>query len=127
MKQTAKLTTQLEVVKFIAVSVWPYFFAERINKLQMNKHGLFHLVDDQFRFLSRLSSDRPDSTQFTNAVRVFESFIIGIIKGSLQNLGSDPVPEVKIQMIKAKETDAFHSLELTIVFRDKSSPSKRQK
>ena len=124
-KNTTKLTNQQDIMKFIAMSVWPFFFAERINKLQTNNHGFFSLVDEQFRFLSRLSTDRPDSRDFKNCIQVFQAFVVGIIKGALQNLGNDPVPDVKVDMRRLKDTDAFDSLEIKVTFGDKAAKRKK--
>ena len=90
-----------------------------------NKQGTYQLLDEQIRFLARLSSDNPDTKQFRNMVQVFEHFIIGIVKGALQNLGIDPLPDVKLVMQKAKETDPYPSLEITIKYTERGNTRRK--
>ena len=66
MRQTTKLNNQLELMKYLAMTVWPYIFGEKILKLTTNNHGLFEMIDTQFRFFARLSSDDTESKEYKN-------------------------------------------------------------
>ena len=119
-KGKVKLSDQLDVTKFLACEVWEFLFQNQIKRIQTNNCGTFFLFDDNFRFLARLSSDNPESKDFKNKVQVFESFLIGIVRGALQNLGNEPAPEVKMAMTKQNEADQYPTLHITVKYVDKS-------
>jgi len=47
-------------------------------------------------------------------VKVFEAYVVGLVRGALANLGMEPSARVKLTMVKS-ETIAYPSLELKIV------------
>lgn len=93
--------TQLEIIKFICVSFWPYLFGKQVDNLKTNNAGTFVLLDQNFKFLGRISSEyrQPGSSGeeadpslgFQAAVdrqRTYSYYVVGLIKGALKNLGT---------------------------------------
>ena len=43
--------------------------------------------DDAFKFIARVSSSDHESKEFKEKIKCYESFVIGLLKGALINLG----------------------------------------
>lgn len=98
LKLETKHSTQLEVMRFVCVELWEFVFAHRIDRLSTNSEGVYLLIDEQCRFLSRLSSDAPESPEFKQRAKVFEYYLVGLMKGALTNLGIEPSPTIKLRL-----------------------------
>lgn len=85
-------------MRFVCVELWEFVFAHRIDRLSTNSEGVYLLIDEQCRFLSRLSSNEPESPAFKQRAKVFEYYIIGLMKGALVNLGIEPSPTIKLRL-----------------------------
>ena len=60
--------------------------------------GAYRMIDDTNFFLIRLSSEDPDDAAYQRKVKVYHSFIVGIIKGVLYNLGAEGRINCKLEM-----------------------------
>lgn len=83
------------------MSFWPYLFGKQVDNLKTNNAGTFVLLDQNFKFLGRISSeyrqpgssdeDADPSLGYQAAVdrqRTYSYYVIGLIKGALKNLGT---------------------------------------
>ncbi len=77
-------TEELDVIKFICKDVWFELFRKNIDKLQMNRKGMFVLSDTNFRWVSRYASNDPATCE---AAERLLHFPCGLLRGLLANLG----------------------------------------
>ncbi|XP_077250403.1 uncharacterized protein LOC143889894 isoform X2 [Tasmannia lanceolata] len=99
-----RFSDHLEAIKFICKDFWSELFKKQIDNLKTNRRGTFVLQDNQFRWLTRMSSDPspvetnlsqdadPPSpatadTKAAQATSMHLYFPCGIIRGALSNLG----------------------------------------
>ena len=66
---------------------WKYAFSKQVDNLRTNNSGTFIMIDDSFKLIGRLSNEDNESAEFKEKVKCYESFVIGLIKGALFNLG----------------------------------------
>lgn len=113
------------MTKFLCKNIWPALFNKQTDhlwkeKTEESKDGRqlkYILVDEQFRFLSRLSCDNPEDPEFKDKVRVYEAFILGIIRGVLVNLGLTILPDVSLELKQEETSNELYSrLKLTLDF-----------
>ena len=57
------------------------------------------MTDESFKFIARVSSSDHESKEFKDKIKCYESFVVGLIKGALINLGYE-VPPVVVPLIK---------------------------
>uniref|UniRef100_T1J5T8 Trafficking protein particle complex subunit 6B n=1 Tax=Strigamia maritima TaxID=126957 RepID=T1J5T8_STRMM len=74
---------ELDIVKFICKDYWMAICKKQIDSLLTNYEGMYVLQDNNFRFLSQLSSGR----QYLELAPKFVAFMCGMIRGALTNLG----------------------------------------
>jgi hypothetical protein len=111
-KNAFSLNEPLEKVKFLCKEVWECMFSKKmgtvrhrmnlytfslttphfVDKLQTNHRGVFILSDNKFKWLNRFASDDPTSILLTTRLM---SFICGVIKGVLENLGMATIVTVE--------------------------------
>ena len=59
-KDRPRLSTTLDIVKFLCKDFWSEVFSKQIDKLQTNHRGVYVLQDRAFRWLTRMSSADAD-------------------------------------------------------------------
>lgn len=74
-------------MKFICTEFWKFTFSKQVDNLRTNNAGTFIMTDEAFKFIARISSSDHDSKEFKEKIKCYESYIIGLIKGALINLG----------------------------------------
>ncbi|KAJ6218107.1 hypothetical protein RDWZM_009264 [Blomia tropicalis] len=74
---------ELEIIKFICKEFWSAIFGKQADTLRTNHQGIYVLIDNQFRFVLKLS----DTQQFMNVIVKYLAFSCGLIRGALANLG----------------------------------------
>lgn len=81
-------------MKFLCTEFWKFTFAKSVDNLRTNNAGTFILTDDAFKFIARVSTRDHESKEYKDKIRCYESFIVGVIKGAIQNMGYDSLPQV---------------------------------
>ena len=84
-KDRPRLSTTLDIVKFLCKDFWSEVFSKQIDKLQTNHRGVYVLQDRAFRWLTRMSSadaDKPNDAALQHLV-----LPCGLVRGALENLG----------------------------------------
>ena len=94
-----KFQTQLDTMKFICTEFWKFTFSKQVDNLRTNNVGTFIMTDEAFKFIARVSSSDNESKEFRDKIKCYESFICGLIKGALINLGYEySLPQVVSQI-----------------------------
>ena len=96
------LQTNMEIMRYISTKFWKYIFGKYSDTLRKNNScTYFELVDQQFKFLGRISGPMPSMSAMRNAdqpipdhkqtykdrQKQYSYYIIGLIKGALKNFG----------------------------------------
>ena len=81
-------------MKFICTEFWKFTFSKQVDNLRTNNSGTFIFTDEAFKFIARVSSNDHESVEYKQKIKCYESFIIGLVKGALMNLGYESVPLV---------------------------------
>lgn len=89
-------------MRYICTEFWKFTFSKQVDNLRTNNSGTFILTDEQFRFIARISNNDHESKEYKQKVKCYESFVSGLIKGALINLGYDSVPIVATQITGSK-------------------------
>ena len=97
-----KFQTQLDTMKFICTEFWKFTFSKPVDNLRTNNQGTFIFTDEAFRFIARLSNNDHESKEYKQKAKCYESFVAGLIKGALMNIGYESVPIVISVMTNAK-------------------------
>ena len=84
-KDRARLSTTLDIIKFLCKDFWAEVFQKQVDKLQTNHRGVYVLQDRAFRWLTRMSS--PDADKPNDAALQHLVLPCGLVRGALQNLG----------------------------------------
>eukprot|EP00696_Hemimastix_kukwesjijk_P018416 gnl/Hemi2/7283_TR2480_c0_g1_i1.p1 gnl/Hemi2/7283_TR2480_c0_g1~~gnl/Hemi2/7283_TR2480_c0_g1_i1.p1 ORF type:complete len:159 (+),score=31.41 gnl/Hemi2/7283_TR2480_c0_g1_i1:50-526(+) len=74
-----RFSDNVEIIKFICKEFWIEIFKKQVDNLKTNHKGTFHLFDEQFRWVTRLSDN--------DAAATYLIFPCGLIRGALANLG----------------------------------------
>ena len=74
---------------------WPYLFGKPADKVKhqlQEKQGItsYFILDYNFRFLARISC-MGDADDTTLRLRIYSSYVVGLVKGALANLGACPI------------------------------------
>lgn len=117
---------ELEIIKFICKEFWSVIFGKQADTLRTNHQGIYVLIDNQFRFLIRMTDSQQYMDQIGKVffqiqncfcfiikslsvlffVLQYLAFSCGLIRGALFNLGISSVvtadvsqpPSVKFQI-----------------------------
>ena len=84
-KDRARLSTTLDIIKFLCKDFWAEVFQKQVDKLQTNHRGVYVLQDRAFRWLTRMSS--ADAGKPNDAALQHLVLPCGLVRGALQNLG----------------------------------------
>lgn len=111
-KDWARFKDEVDIMKFICKEFWSAIFRKQVDNLRTNHQGVYVLLDQRFRFITRISN----SKQFTDQMARYLSFTCGLLRGALDNLGltavvtaevlSPPVTKFQIQ-IQSKVWDSW--------------------
>jgi len=89
-------------MKFLCTEFWKFAFAKAVDNLRTNNAGVFILTDDAFKFIARVSNKDNESKEFKDKVKCYESFVVGMIRGALSNMGYDIIPQVQTLIKEAR-------------------------
>lgn len=101
-KDYSRFKDELDIIKFICKEFWSGLFGKQIDNLRTNHQGVYVLLDQRFKFISRISNSR----QFNDQMPRYLTFTCGLTRGALANLGLEAVvtadiltsPAVKFQL-----------------------------
>lgn len=82
----ARFVDHFDIVKYICKEFWTAIFKKQVDNLKTNHRGVYVLRDNNFRWFSRLSSDRG-LTETAIEGALYPAFPCGLIRGALANLG----------------------------------------
>lgn len=68
--------------------------------MRTNNAGTFIVTDEAFKFIARVSNRDNESREYKDKIKCYESFVIGMLRGALINLGYDQVPPQVQTVIK---------------------------
>lgn len=74
---------ELDTMKYICTDFWTAIYKKQIDNLRTNHQGIYVLQDNEFRFLTRISSGK----QYLEVAPRYVTFTCGVIRGGLANLG----------------------------------------
>lgn len=106
-KETPKLVTELEVVKFICKDFWTSVFGKQVDNLRTNHQGVYVVQDGRFATLRSF----PEGDQYVKECGYFLAFPCGLLRGALSGFNIravvtptiESVPSVKFHIqIQAK-------------------------
>mmetsp|Transcript_14405 Transcript_14405/g.35115 ORF Transcript_14405/g.35115 Transcript_14405/m.35115 type:complete len:200 (-) Transcript_14405:183-782(-) len=80
----ARLTEQLDIIKFICKEFWISIFRKQADKLQTNYLGVYVLHDYRMPWISRLSNSAEELQKAHEMI----ALAVGIIRGALENMGT---------------------------------------
>lgn len=113
-KDYSRFKDELDMIKFICKEFWNALFGKQMDNLRTNHMGVYVLLDQRFKFISRISNSR----QFNEQMPRYVTFTCGLIRGALCNLGLESVvtadlltaPAVKfqLQVIKPNTDNKSH-------------------
>lgn len=106
-KDYNRFKDELDIIKFVCKEFWNALFGKQIDNLRTNHMGVYVLLDQRFRLISRISNSR----QFNDQMPRYVAFTCGMTRGALASLGLDAVvtadiltaPAVKFQLQIVKQ------------------------
>ncbi len=93
-----RLSSTLDIIKFLCKNLWVAIFGKQIDKLQTNHKGIYVLYDNNLLGLSNVSLDYEDA----EAVSVTKKLFImpcGIIRGALGILGLECIVRAEFSVL----------------------------
>ncbi|KAB7506928.1 UNVERIFIED_CONTAM: hypothetical protein RMT77_008463 [Armadillidium vulgare] len=96
-RETNRFKDELDIMKYICKVFWVSVFKKEIDNLRTNHQGVYVLNDNNFRFLTRISSGK----QYLQYAPRFVTFTCGLIRGSLANLGINCVVTAEVSHLPA--------------------------
>lgn len=102
-KDVPRFKDDLEIMKFICRDFWSAIYQKQVDNLRTNHQGVYVLQDNNFRFLTHLSSGK----EFIEHAPKFLAIPCGFVRGVLANLGINSIvtaevinmPVVKFQIM----------------------------
>uniref|UniRef100_A0AC35TT39 Trafficking protein particle complex subunit 6B n=1 Tax=Rhabditophanes sp. KR3021 TaxID=114890 RepID=A0AC35TT39_9BILA len=96
-KEVARLSSSLEIMKFVCKDFWSYAFAKQADNLKTNNQGIFVIFDNSFSFLVNFSKGK----QFVESCGIHLALPSGIIRGALAALNVKAVVTASIETLPA--------------------------
>ncbi|KAH6577356.1 hypothetical protein BASA50_001859 [Batrachochytrium salamandrivorans] len=90
-KDRPRFVDTLDIIKFICKEMWISVFKKQVDNLKTNHRGVFVLVDNNFRWLSRMASDTLTGDAAKSIISDHLALPCGIIRGTLASLGVSAV------------------------------------
>jgi trafficking protein particle complex subunit 6 len=84
----------------VCTEFWKFTFSKGVDNLRTNNAGTFIVTDEAFKFIARVSNRDNESREYKDKIKCYESFVIGMLRGALINLGYDQVPPQVQTVIK---------------------------
>ena len=89
-----RLGEHLDVIKFVCKEFWADLFGKTVDNLRTNHRGTFVLKDNNFRWVTRLSTNQqaPGAPAQPAATELAKDFLVlpcAIVRGALCHLGVD--------------------------------------
>lgn len=86
------LQSHLDMIKFICKDLWTLLFNKQIDNLKTNHRGVYVLVDNNFRWFSKMSIHPMMKTPTKEPIHSpFLWYPCGLIRGALANLGMEAI------------------------------------
>ncbi|CAJ0581884.1 unnamed protein product, partial [Mesorhabditis spiculigera] len=82
-KDLPRITTELEIMKFVCKEFWINVFGRQVDNLRTNHQGTYVVQDNRFPFISSFA----EGAQYTQDALVYLVMPCGIIRGALSALG----------------------------------------
>ncbi|EGF83222.1 hypothetical protein BATDEDRAFT_85814 [Batrachochytrium dendrobatidis JAM81] len=90
-KDRPRFVDTLDIIKFICKEMWISVFKKQVDNLKTNHRGVFVLVDNNFKWLSRMASDTLTGEASKTMIAEHLALPCGIIRGTLAGLGVSAV------------------------------------
>ena len=116
--QAEQQTFQIDKTRFLCTRVWTYLFNHRVSTLKSNGQGAYQIIDDSNEFLARLSSDDPESMAYKRKLAVYKTFLTGICKGVLYNLGAEGPIKCDLSLVN-NDNSAYPKLLILLNYMEK--------
>ncbi|XP_018902428.1 trafficking protein particle complex subunit 6b [Bemisia tabaci] len=100
-KDWPRFKDELDTLKFMCTDFWSSIFKKQIDNLRTNHAGVYVLLDNNFRLISKMSS----GNQYLEVAPRYVTFTCGLLRGALANLGIHCVVTSEIKTLPAC---AFH-------------------
>ncbi|CAD6199527.1 unnamed protein product [Caenorhabditis auriculariae] len=96
-KDSPKLVTELEIVKFICKEFWSAVFGKQVDNLRTNHQGVYVVQDNKFTTLRCF----PEGTQYVKSSGRFLALPCGILRGALDSLNIPAIVTATVESIPA--------------------------
>ena len=111
-REKARFVEQLDCIKFVCKDLWYKLFKKPVDNLKTNHRGVFVLLDNNFRWTSRLTATSSSTTTTGNGETtsssmssipppLFAALACGILQGSLHALGVHCIVSADMQRLPA--------------------------
>ncbi|CAI5449965.1 unnamed protein product [Caenorhabditis angaria] len=100
-RDSPKLVTELEIVKFICKEFWVSVFGKQVDNLRTNHQGVYVVQDSRFTTLRTF----PEGTQFIKDSAYFLALPCGLIRGALSALNIRAIVTPTVESLPATK---FH-------------------
>ena len=98
---------RIDYIKHLATDVWIYVFHSPMSKIITGHTNQYHLKINDFEWISVLSDDKINDANYDEKIKLYLSFVCGILRGELMVMGFESKIEAK------KESDGY-SFSVTI-------------
>lgn len=86
-RDRARFEDQLDLMKFICKDLWITLFKKQIDNLKTNHRGTYVLIDNNFRYCQRMSTNAANEANTVKMATPYLWFPVGIVRGVLSGLG----------------------------------------
>ena len=90
-----RLTSELEIMKFLCKDFWSTVFGRGVDNLKTNHQGVYTLQDNRFSTLVPLA----EGQQYLKEAVVFLAMPAGIVRGALSTMGLDGVVTATVEKL----------------------------
>ncbi|XP_065200384.1 trafficking protein particle complex subunit 6b-like [Planococcus citri] len=96
-KDWPRFKEELDMLKFLCTDFWSSIYKRQVDNLRTNHQGVYVLLDNDFRFFSRMSS----GNQYLEHAPLYVTFTCGLVRGALANLGLNCVVSAEVHSLPA--------------------------
>lgn len=123
-KDWPRFKEELDMLKFLCTDFWSSIYKRQVDNLRTNHQGVYVLLDNEFRFFSRISAGNQyleyaplvskyyieslkfsilisDAYELQCILLQYVTFTCGLIRGALANLGINCVVSAEIHSLPA--------------------------
>ncbi|CEF64277.1 Transport protein particle (TRAPP) component family and NO signalling/Golgi transport ligand-binding domain-containing protein [Strongyloides ratti] len=94
-KDTNRLSSSLEIMKFICKEFWLFIFSKQADNLKTNNQGIFVIFDNKFSLLMNFSHGK----RFVSKSGYYLALPSGIIRGALHSLNVKAIVTASTELI----------------------------